>query len=99
MVALSRVWGWIANEPPCFFELEPDAALSDFYLGRFTFEVAVVQASQSSQGWAPFLDKFLYETSAFPNISDDDQVDSMTQVIANFGNAIAHARRNKRLHG
>jgi predicted phage terminase large subunit-like protein len=48
---------------------------------------------------APFLEKFLYETSAFPNISDDDQVDSMTQVIANFGTAIAHARRNKRLHG
>lgn len=45
---------------------------------------------------APFLEKFLYEISAFPNISDDDQVDSMTQVIANFGNAIAHARRNKR---
>jgi phage terminase large subunit-like protein len=48
---------------------------------------------------APFLEKFLYETSAFPNISDDDQVDSMTQVIANFDNAIAQARRNKRNFG
>lgn len=45
---------------------------------------------------APFLEKFLYEVSAFPNISDDDQVDSMSQVIANFGNAIVQARRNKR---
>ena len=45
---------------------------------------------------APFLEKFLYETSAFPNISDDDQVDSMTQVVANFDYAIAQARRNKR---
>jgi predicted phage terminase large subunit-like protein len=45
---------------------------------------------------APFLEKFLYETSAFPNISDNDQVDSMTQVVANFDNAVAQARRNKR---
>lgn len=45
---------------------------------------------------APFLEKFLYEASAFPNIFDDDQVDSMTQVIANFDNAIVQARRNKR---
>jgi len=29
--------------------LEPEAHLRDFSLGRFTFEVAVVQASQSSQ--------------------------------------------------
>lgn len=42
---------------------------------------------------APFLDKFLYEASAFPNISDDDQVDSMTQVIANFESAVREARR------
>ncbi|WP_041300239.1 hypothetical protein [Hyphomicrobium sp. MC1] len=42
---------------------------------------------------ATFLDKFLYEASAFPNISDDDQVDSMTQVIANFENAVREARR------
>jgi len=48
---------------------------------------------------APFLEKFLYEASAFPNISDDDQVDSMTQVIANFDNAIVQARRNKRNQG
>jgi phage terminase large subunit-like protein len=48
---------------------------------------------------APFLEKFLYETSAFPNISDDDQVDSMSHGIANFGNAIAQARINKRYFG
>jgi len=48
---------------------------------------------------APFLEKFLYETSAFPNISDDDQVDSMSQIIANFDYAIVQARRNKRNFG
>lgn len=37
---------------------------------------------------ASFLDKFLYEVSAFPNISDDDQVDSMTQVVANLDGVI-----------
>lgn len=52
MGATSRFWGWVANEPPCLFELEADTALPDFYVGRFTSEVAVVQASQSSQGWA-----------------------------------------------
>lgn len=45
---------------------------------------------------APWLEKFLYELAAFPNISDDDQVDSMSQVVANFDRAIAEARRNKR---
>ena len=48
---------------------------------------------------APFLEKFLYETSAFPNISDDDQVDSMSQLVANFDYAIVQARRNKRNFG
>ncbi len=45
---------------------------------------------------APWLETFLYEIAAFPNISDDDQVDSMSQLIANFDNAVANARRNKR---
>jgi len=45
---------------------------------------------------APWLEKFLYEVAAFPNISDDDQVDSMSQVVANLDRAIASARRNKR---
>lgn len=45
---------------------------------------------------APWLDRFLYEVSAFPNISDNDQVDSMSQVVANFDSAISQARRNKR---
>ncbi len=48
---------------------------------------------------APFVEKFLYEHSAFPNISDDDQVDSMSQVIANFDYAISQARRNRRNFG
>ncbi|WP_414463767.1 hypothetical protein [Hyphomicrobium sp. DY-1] len=48
---------------------------------------------------ASFLEKFLYEVSAFPNISDDDQVDSMTQVVANLDNAIFQARRNMRNFG
>ena len=43
------ILGWVANEPPCSFELERETHLRDFSLGRFTFEVAVVQASQSSQ--------------------------------------------------
>jgi len=45
---------------------------------------------------APWLEKFLYEVAAFPNISDDDQADSMSQIVANFDYAIASARRNKR---
>jgi len=45
---------------------------------------------------AAWLEKFLYEVSAFPNISDDDQVDSISQVVANFEIAISRARRNKR---
>ncbi len=48
---------------------------------------------------APFVEKFLYEHSAFPNISDDDQVDSMSQVVANIDYAISQARRNKRNFG
>lgn len=48
---------------------------------------------------APWLDKFLYEVSAFPNISDNDQVDSMSQVVANFDIAISQARRNKQNMG
>ena len=44
---------------------------------------------------APFLEKSLYETSAFPNISDDDQVDSMSQIVANLANAIAQAQQKK----
>lgn len=43
---------------------------------------------------AEWLDDFLYEVVAFPNFSDDDQVDSMCQVIANFERAIYLARRN-----
>ena len=41
---------------------------------------------------APWLERFLYEVAAFPNIADKDQVDSMTQVIANFRRAIHKAR-------
>ena len=43
---------------------------------------------------APWLDGFLYEVAAFPNISDKDQVDSMSQVIGNFDIAIQRARSN-----
>ena len=48
---------------------------------------------------APFLEKFLYEVSAFPNIFDDDQVDSMSQLVANLDGAILQARQNKRNFG
>ncbi len=43
---------------------------------------------------APWLEAFLYEVAAFPNIADDDQVDSMTQIVANFDIAVRNARRN-----
>jgi predicted phage terminase large subunit-like protein len=44
---------------------------------------------------APGLEAFLYETSAFPNIADKDQVDSMTQLIGNWDNGLRFARQNK----
>ena len=37
---------------------------------------------------APWLEMFLYEVAALPNIADKDQVDSMTQFVANFERAI-----------
>jgi len=73
---------------------------SDSKIERFGRAILRIDAGQVQIPMsAPFIEKFLYETGAFPNISDDDQVDSMTQVIANFGNAIAQARRNKRNFG
>ena len=44
---------------------------------------------------APWLERFLYEVAAFPNIADDDQVDSMTQLLGNFDRAARLARRFK----
>jgi phage terminase large subunit-like protein len=44
---------------------------------------------------APGLEAFLYETSAFPNIADKDQVDSMTQLIGNWDSGLRFARQNK----
>lgn len=44
---------------------------------------------------APGLEVFLYEVGAFPNIADKDQVDSMTQLIGNWDNAIRFARQHK----
>lgn len=41
---------------------------------------------------APWLDAFLYEVAAFPNIADDDQVDSMTQLVAYLERAARLAR-------
>ncbi len=41
---------------------------------------------------AAWLEKFLYEVSDFPNISDDDQVKSMSRVVANFETAISQAQ-------
>ncbi|MEC5291820.1 hypothetical protein VSX64_16190 [Aurantimonas sp. C2-6-R+9] len=43
---------------------------------------------------APWLDRFLYEVSAFPNIADKDQVDSMSQLVGNLGEAARLARQN-----
>jgi hypothetical protein len=39
------------------------------------------------------------KTGAFPNLAADDQVDSMSQVSANFKSTIATAKRNKRNFG
>lgn len=44
---------------------------------------------------APGLEAFLYEVGAFPNIADKDQVDSMTQLIGNWDNALRFARQHK----
>lgn len=41
---------------------------------------------------APWLERFLYEVAAFPNVADKDQVDSMAQIIGNFDTAIRRAR-------
>lgn len=43
---------------------------------------------------APWLDAFLNEVTGFPNISNDDQVDSVAQLVANFERAIMLARHN-----
>ena len=45
---------------------------------------------------APWLDDFFYELMAFPNGKHDDQVDSMTQLLAYFQKAIKEARRRRR---
>jgi predicted phage terminase large subunit-like protein len=45
---------------------------------------------------APWLDDFFYELTAFPNGKHDDQVDSMTQLIAYFERAVKQARRKLR---
>jgi predicted phage terminase large subunit-like protein len=45
---------------------------------------------------APFLEDFLYEVAAFPNAPEDDQVDSMSQVFANFDRTLMLARQKLR---
>jgi predicted phage terminase large subunit-like protein len=45
---------------------------------------------------APWLEDFFYELAAFPNGKHDDQVDSMTQVLAYFERAVKEARRKLR---
>lgn len=43
---------------------------------------------------APWLEKFLFEIASFPNISDKDQADSMSQLIGNLERGLFLARRN-----
>jgi predicted phage terminase large subunit-like protein len=43
---------------------------------------------------APWLESFLFEIAAFPNIADKDQVDSMSQFVANLGYAFLRARQH-----
>lgn len=45
---------------------------------------------------ADWLERFLYEVAAFPNIPDKDQVDSMAQVVGNIDVAIQRARQYAR---
>ncbi len=45
---------------------------------------------------APWLDAFVYEVASFPNIADKDQVDSMSQLVANLDRAAQIARRHRR---
>lgn len=45
---------------------------------------------------APFLDGFLNELAAFPEGAEDDQVDSMTQLLAGFEVALMWARQKRR---
>ena len=42
---------------------------------------------------APWLESFLYEVTSFPNIADNDQVDSMTQLVGNLDRAFKLARK------
>jgi predicted phage terminase large subunit-like protein len=85
-----------ATKEPIGVGSAPRSRPSDSKIERFGRAILRIEDGQVLIPMsAPFLEKFLYETSAFPNISDDDQVDSMTQLVANFGNAIAQARRNK----
>jgi len=46
---------------------------------------------------APWLEMFRYEVAAFPNIAEKDQVDSMTQFVANFDRAI-NLKRGRKLY-
>jgi phage terminase large subunit-like protein len=43
---------------------------------------------------AAWLDRFLHEVAAFPNIADKGQVGSMSQVVANVDAVIRRARNN-----
>jgi hypothetical protein len=43
---------------------------------------------------APWLEAFLYEVASFPNIAEDDQVDSMCQLVAYLDRAMWLARFN-----
>jgi predicted phage terminase large subunit-like protein len=45
---------------------------------------------------APWLEAFLFEIAAFPNIADKDQVDSFSQFVANLGPAMMRARQSMR---
>lgn len=44
---------------------------------------------------APWLEAFIYEVASFPNITDKDQVDSMSQLVGNLDVCIRRARLNR----
>jgi predicted phage terminase large subunit-like protein len=89
-----------ATKEPIGIGSAPRCRPSDSKIQRFGRAILRIEDGQVLIPMsAPFLEKFLYETGAFPNIPDDDQVDSMSQVVANFEYAIAQARRNKRNFG
>jgi predicted phage terminase large subunit-like protein len=98
--SLGHILGSTATEEPIERERTPKSRPSASKIDRFGR--AVLQIADGRiliPNDAPWLERFLNEVAAFPNISDKDQVDSMTQVVANLDSVTAYARRHSRNAG